>query len=107
MAGTAMIFMHQSISAVKEQSRDKWGDISHATIYTGVPCRFVVDTKHLRRIEDDVRVDALIYTPPEYTILPDYIMTFEGVDYLVIKVFNEYDLFGNVDHLKITLRARS
>lgn len=107
MTGTATIFFHQTVSAIKQETRDKWGDVTFSTIYTGVACRFVFDTSRLRRIEEDERVDALVYIGPKWDVQPDYIMTFEGNDYMVIKVFHEYDLFGNIDHLKITLRARS
>jgi hypothetical protein len=104
---TAVIFFHQNISAVKRQTRDKWGDLTAATLYTGVPTRFVFDTGRIRSIAEDERVDALAYIGPEWIIQPDDIMVYDGVDYMVVKVFREHDLFGNVDHLKITLRARS
>jgi len=107
MAGTGEIFFHQTITSIKRNTRDKWGDLTAVTRYTGVPTRFVYDTSRVRGIAEDERVDALAYISPLYSVQPDDIVTFGGSNYMIIKVFLEYDLFGNIDHVKLTLRARA
>jgi hypothetical protein len=107
MAGTGEIFFHQTITSIQRNTRDAWGDLTAAALYTNVATRFVFDTSRVRGVAEDERVDALAYINPSYTIQPDDIVTYDSKTYMVIKVFLEYDLFGNVDHIKLTLRARS
>ncbi len=107
MAGIGEIFFHQNITTIQRNSRDEWGDLTPSALYTNVATRFVYDTSRVRGVAEDERVDALAYINPSYTIQPDDIVTFDAKTFMVIKVFLEYDLFGNVDHIKLTLRARS
>jgi hypothetical protein len=109
MVGTGMIFFHQTITSITAQTRDAWGDHTAGTTrYTNVPCRFVYDTDRRRKVDEDERVDALAYIPGDKTaVQPDDTVVFDSVNYRIIKVFLEYDLFGNVDHVKLTLRKRS
>lgn len=105
--GIGSIFFHQNITSIQRQTRDKWGDLSAASLYVSVPTRFVYDTSRVRGVAEDERVDALAYIGPKYSIQPDDIVTFNSIKYMIVKVFHEYDLFGNVDHLKLTLRQRT
>jgi len=107
MVGTGEIFFHQTISAIQRNTRDKWGDLTPGALYTNVDTRFVFDTSRTRGVAEDERVDALAYIGPQYAVQPDDIVTYLSVNYMVVKVFHEYDLFGNVDHLKLTLRQRT
>lgn len=106
MPGTAEIFFHQTITSISSHTRDKWGDITTTVVYTNVPTRFVYDVARTRGLVEDEPVDALAYISPSYTIQPDYLVVFDSNNYRVIKVFHEYDLFGNVDHIKLTLKSR-
>jgi hypothetical protein len=106
MAGTGEIFFHQSITSISSVTRDKWGDTTTTSVYTNVSCRFTYDVARTRGITEDQPVDALAYINPSYTIQPDYLVVFSGSNYRVIKVFHEYDLFGNIDHIKLTLKSR-
>jgi hypothetical protein len=107
MAGTGEIFFQQTITTIQRNTRDKWGDLTAGALYTNVPTRFVYDTSRIRGVAEDERVDALAYISPSYTVQPDDIVRFNSVNYMIVKVFHEYDLFGNVDHLKLTLRQRT
>jgi hypothetical protein len=105
--GIGKIFFHQNLTSIQRQTRDKWGDLSTTSLYTNVPTRFVYDTTRTRGVAEDERVDALAYINGTYTaIQPDDIVTYAGNTYMVVKVFLEYDLFGNIDHIKMSLRAR-
>lgn len=109
MAGTGDIFFHQTITSISRNTRDAWGDhTTSAAHYTNVPTRFVYDTDRRRKVDEDERVDALAYIGGQYTnIQPDDTVVFDSVNYRIIKVYLEYDLFGNIDHIKLTLRKRS
>ena len=97
----------QRIRSVSQISRDKWGDRTNTVLYQNVACRFTYDTARVREaMAEDEKVDAVAYIHAKYTIKPDYIFTFEGEDYIVIKVFKETDIFGNTHHQKIALRSR-
>jgi hypothetical protein len=109
MVGTGDIFFYQTITSITRQTRDAWGDhTAGSVIYTNVPTRFVFDTDRRRAEAEDERVDALAYIGGQYTsVQPDDAVVFDSVTYRIIKVFLEYDLFGNVDHVKLTLRKRT
>jgi hypothetical protein len=103
---TANIFFNQRLTSISRTSRDEWGDRTDAILYTNVPTRFTHDTKRVRNIGEDEQVDALAYIANSYSVLADDIVAYGGVNYSVVKVFNEYDLFGNIDHIKLTLKSR-
>lgn len=107
MVGTGAIFFHQTLSAIARNTRDKWGDLTAGVLYTNVATRFVFDTSRTRGVAEDERVDALAYIGPRYAVQPDDIVTYNNTNYMIIKIFHEYDLFGNVDHQKLTLRQRT
>ncbi len=104
--GTAKIFFNQRLTSIARTTRDEWGDRTTAVLYTNVPSRFTHDTGRIRRDSEDERVDALAYIAETYSVLSDDIVVYGGSNYSIIKVFNEYDLFGNVDHIKLTLKSR-
>lgn len=108
MPGTAEIFFHQSITTISRSTRDQWGDYTTTTLYSNVPTRFVYDITRVRGIAEDEKVDALAYISPSYSsVQVDDIVTFNSFNYRITKIFNEYDLFGNVDHIKLLLKARN
>lgn len=104
---TANIFFNQRITSIARTTRDEWGDKTSATLYTNVPTRFTEDPKLIRAMStEDIRVDALAYIGANYSVQNDDIVTFEGDTYFINGIYNERDLFGNVDHIKMTLRSR-
>ena len=104
---TANIFFNQRITSISRTSRDEWGDKTSAILYSNVPTRFTEDPRMIRRMSDeDVRIDALAYIAPAYSVQTDDIVVYEGQNYQIVNIYNERDLFGNVDHIKITLKSR-
>ena len=100
-------FFQQNIKSISKISRDKWGDISTTILYQNVPCRFSYDTLRVRRaMLEDEQVDALAYVGKDYQLAVDYVVDFDNDDYIIVKIFKETDLFGNVHHQRLALRSR-
>jgi len=104
---TANIFFNQRITSVARTTRDEWGDKTSAILYTNIPARFTEDPKMIRAMStEDIRVDALAYIGANYSIQNDDVVVFEGQNYQIVNIYNERDLFGNVDHIKLALKSR-
>lgn len=103
------IFAYQTITSISSRTRDQWGDYTTTSLYTNVPCRFVHDSRQVRvSTTEDVITDALAYIPPTYTsVAQDQVLVFDGETYLIVKVYRERDLWGNIDHYKLDLKRHN
>ena len=103
------IFAHQTITSISSRTRDAYGDYTATSIYTNVPCRFVYDTREIRKSEhEDKRTMAIAYIPPSYTsVAEDQEVVFDSQTFLIVKIYREYDLFGNIDHYRLDLKMHN
>jgi hypothetical protein len=96
--------MNQTIDYIYSSTTDGWGDITLATLYSAVPCRF---QERIGRLVDETK-DVIEYKVEawidnSYTIDQDYEVKKGTRTYRVVKYVDQYDLFGNKDHIKLFL----
>ena len=103
----AVGLFNQSITSISREARDKWGNITHTTLYQNVPCRFSFDTDRGRSVTVETEpVDAYAYIGDNHSVLVDDLVVYDANNYLILGIRNAYDLFGNIDHKKLLLKSR-
>lgn len=100
-------FLNQTITEISRTTTDKYHDPTHTILYQNVPCAF--DYKVNRQklsVEEQAIVDAMCYMKPSYIVKKDDRIKYNREYYLVVRVNEVYDLFGNLEHYEILLRSR-
>ena len=97
-------FFNQNIDYIYSVTRDGWGDVTIATEYSDVLCRWQESIGRIVSETEDVKeykVEAWIDSP--YTVEQDYEVKKGSRTYRVIKVIDSYDIFGKKDYTKLYL----
>jgi len=86
-------YCNQSITLKTPSSMNKYTEPTYST--STIQCRFEYNRKIIRNREGkEVVSEAAIYTESE--IKPDDLITYGGVDWIVIHIANQEDLDGSI-----------
>jgi len=98
--------LNQTISYIYSVAIDRYGDITKTLVYSDVACRFqrkkgiIYDDKGEER-----QYSAEIWMSSDYTsVVENYRITKDSIEYKVIHFEHLYDLTGEVDHVKLYLK---
>ena len=102
--------LNQEITAISTTSRDGYGRVTKTQLYTDIPCRWqemfqiILDKAGLETV---AKIQSWI--PDEYEgevldVESDFVVTFNGADYVVITTENRYNILGEREYIKLYLR---
>ncbi|MFA5092031.1 MAG: hypothetical protein WC483_05705 [Candidatus Paceibacterota bacterium] len=100
-------FLFQEVAITNKGATpyDKFGQPTSAATSTTVKARVEHVQKRIQTGPDtyvDVRLD--VWVGPDTTIGNDDTVTYDGSDYIVANVDKQHDMFGNLNHIKVSCR---
>ena len=99
-------FLKQIVSTISSVSEDKHGTKTPTTVYSNVRCRWENKINQvLTATGEVVETSTEMWVTSAYTILEDYKVVKNSKTYVVIAVYEGYNLVGQLDYYRAFLKG--